>query len=124
MIILGKSSIADHLLFDVDESCLHRAAIWIPRVDGHSTSALVDARKIDPGDEFDCWWSIWIIWTTDNLEEVDSSVEVATLANDGSVPVGECLVVWIIKTVRARWVRNLSLLSFLELIKKLECSWL
>ena len=90
----------------------------------HTTIALVHAWEVDLGPEGDDWWVCWVVWSTNDAQEVDTAVEVSTLSNDGSIPVGEGLIIGVVKTVAARRIRKRTLLSLLELLIKLECSWL
>ena len=127
---LFETLVGDHLLLQGNEGVLHAAAGWGPvsqvTVLGEVNLAilLVHTWDVDAGVEFDTWWLTWIVFTAHNAQEVDAVLELGVWwTNNGTVPVGEGLIIWVVETVGDSLVRKLSLLSLLKLLVQGESSW-
>ena len=96
---LRKLFVCNHFVFKSNQNFFHGVGripvfehvefVWI-----NSSVVLVNTWDVDFGVEFESWWSLWIILTTNNAQHVNSIIEVCIWwSNDCSVPVCERLVV-------------------------------
>ena len=95
---LRKLLVGDHLVLEADEDFLHSGrripVLEQSEVISDLAVALVDRRNVDLRSKSDRWRRFGIAVTARDNQHVDSVVHVSVgRADDGTVPVGECLVV-------------------------------
>ena len=86
---------------------------------------MVNGGDVDFGHKSHFRRDCWVIGAAHDRKHVDAVVEVCVgWPNDGSVPVGERLVVALVQPVGDGLIRKHALLALFQFVIKLECSWL
>ena len=109
-----------HGLLELDENILHGSCWTIPIVQScnlwevYQSILLINSWNVDLRSELYCWWTSWIIISTCDSKEVDTSIECCVWwSYDSSIPSGEWLIITCIKSIWNRLIRKLSLLCLL-----------
>ena len=101
---LGELLICIHFILQANQDCFQCVGTipWVEHLEvvGHHSVALIDTWDVYFGVKLDLWCLGWIVFAADDCKHVYPIIEVgARWAYDGSVPVGEGLVVSSVEAV-------------------------
>jgi 5-carboxymethyl-2-hydroxymuconate isomerase len=121
--------VLDHLILETNQDLLH-GVVWVPVFEHvelallNNTIILVDGWNIDLRIEFNSAWDHRIAVSANDLHHVNPVIEVSALrSNNSAIPVGERLIVTLVKSIRDVLIGELSMLSFLQLFVESKGSW-
>lgn len=115
---LVKVLVGDHFIFDGDENFLH-GGFTVPVLQEGKlagvelTCCLVNRGDVNFGVKLHSHGDIGILGTTDDRQEINTVVEFCVgRSNNGSIPVGERLIVSIIESIRDGTISDTLFSSF------------